>query len=513
MTRPRTRRTGVFNRFFNSSHPISTLPLFLLPLLSLFFTTHAMAQAAPGPTHGQRYDRLLIKDVLLIDGNGTPTTGPSNVIVENDRITYVGRRTEGEFDAVIQGNGRYLLPGLINIHNHIRSMPHAGGIDGYEYHFSLMMACGITTVRQVGGENQALPLKEQSANGEIIAPRIFVYANTGGETAEEAVESVRRAHELGADGIKFFGMDHVPMAAMLAEARRLGMRSAHHVGVEETDAWDDISGHSTTMEHWYGIPDAAIPYGSQHFPADYNYSNELDRFRWAGRLWKEADPDKLSKVLQAMVDSNVGWVPTLDIYEATRDIARAANQPWFEDYLHPTLEDYFTPDLTSHGSFYMEWTTEDEIEWKNNYQIWFGALREFAERGGIIGVGDDAGFIYRMYGTGLIRELELQQEAGFHPLDVIKHATGNNAYLLGAEDELGRIKVGYKADLILVNNNPLANLKVLYPIPTNVPTAEGYEPGGMVAWTIKDGYTYDAGILRDEVKEIVREARVHIPRN
>ena len=138
-------------------------------------------------------------------------------------------------------------------------------------------------------------------------------------------------------------------------------------------------------------------------------------------------------------------------------------------------------------------------------------MREFARRGGIIGVGEDAGFIYRMYGTGLIREIELQQEAGFHQLDVIKHATGNNAYLLGQDEELGRIKVGFKADLILVNSNPLANLKVLYPIPTNVPTADGYEKGGMVEWTIKDGYTYHGPTLRDQVKEIVKEARKNIP--
>ena len=482
-------------------------------LLASMSVSSAAAQSTRLPAHGERYDRMLISNVHLIDGNGTPMTGPSNVIVEKDRIAYVGNRVSGEFDAVIEGNGRYLLPGLINIHHHMRSMPHAGDVGGYQYQLNLMLGCGITTVRQVGGENQALPLREQSNNGEIIAPRIFVYANTGGETVEEAVASVRRAHELGADGIKFFGMDHEPMAAMLAEARRLGLRSAHHVGVEETDVWDDIAGRTTTIEHWYGIPDAAIPYGSQKFPPNYNYTNELDRFRWAGRLFKDADPDKLKRVLQAMVDSNVAWVPTLTIYEATRDITRAANQPWFADYLHPTLENFYTPDLTSHGSFYLEWTTEDEIEWKNNYQLWFAALREFAERGGIIGAGDDAGFIYRMYGTGMIRELELQQEAGFHPLDVIKHATGNNALLLGQEHELGRIKTGYKADLILVNNNPLANMKVLYPIPTNVPTADGYERGGMVEWTIKDGYVYNGPRLREEVKEIVRNARLHIPRN
>ena len=154
----------------------------------------------------------MIRDVHLIDGNGTPITGPSNVIIENDRITYVGRRVDGDFDAVIEGNGRYLLPGLINNHVHLRRHPHGGDYDGMQYQFNIMMGVGITTVRVVGGENQSIPLREQSANGEIIAPRIFVYANTGGETAEEAVASVQRAHELDADGIKFFGMDHEPMA-------------------------------------------------------------------------------------------------------------------------------------------------------------------------------------------------------------------------------------------------------------------------------------------------------------
>ena len=481
----------------------------LAALLVVAVALPAAAQVDNPPEHGKQYDRLLINNVFLIDGNGTPITGPSSVVVEKDRIVSVGRGS-GEFDAVIEGNGRYLLPGLINLHAHIQPKPYGGDINGLQYQFNLWLGCGITTIREVGSARN-LPLRDQSNKGEIIAPRMFIYVTCGGDTPEAARAAVQRAHEQGADGIKFFGMDHKPMAALLDECKKLGLRTAHHVAVEETDAWDDIAGQTTTIEHWYGIPDAAIPYGSQKFPLNYNYSNELDRFRWAGRLFKDADPEKLKEVLQAMVDAGVGWDPTLTIYEATRDIARAANQPWFPDYLHPSMENYFRPDLSNHGSFYLEWTTEDEIEWKHNYQLWFGALREFARRGGVIGAGEDAGFIYRMYGTGLIRELELQQEAGFHPLDVIKHATGNNAYLLGKDEELGRIKAGFKADLILVNGNPLANLKVLYPIPTNVPTADGYVKGGMVEWTIKDGYVYHGQTLRDQVKEIVKVARENIP--
>ena len=217
-----------------------------------------------------------------------------------------------------------------------------------------------------------------------------------------------------------------------------------------------------TIEHWYGIPDAALK-GSQNFPPAYNYNNESDRFRWAGRLWREADPDKLEEVLEEMVEKGVGWIPTFSTYEACRDMTRARNLPWFEEYLHPALETYFAPSPARHGAFSWGWSTEDEIAWKENYRIWMKAVRDFADMGGVVGAGDDAGFIYTLYGFTFLSELELLQEAGFHPIDVIQCATGNNAKLMGLEKELGRVRQGFLADLILVDENPLANLKFLYP--------------------------------------------------
>lgn len=481
----------------------------LLVFSTLTGTAHAQQpeeqQIAPAE-HGRRYDRLLIRNVYVIDGNGTPTRGPLNIVVEGDRITSVGGGARGNFDAVIEGEGRYLLPGLINMHAHLQDS--RGNMEmPFQYQFNLWLACGITTVRDVGSDYQkAERLREESNRGEITAPRIFIYMRAGGNTPEEARESVRQVKKAGADGVKIFGMDKAPMAALMDEAKKLGLRVAHHVGVEETDAWDDIAGGTTTIEHWYGIPDAAIPYGSQGFPPEYNYNNELDRFRWAGRLFKDADPEKLSRVLQGMVDAHVAWCPTLTIYEASRDVQRARTQPWFDNYLHPALEEYFKPDLHSHGSYFLGWTTEDEVEWQSNYQLWFKALREFAERGGIICAGEDAGFIYRLYGFALIRELELHQEAGFHPLDVIKHATGNNALMLGAENELGRVKPGWKADMILVNGNPQKNFKLLYPTGTDVLIDGEYRWGGTVEWTIKDGFTYKGSVLMEETRRMVEEA-------
>jgi hypothetical protein len=210
-----------------------------------------------------------------------------------------------------------------------------------------------------------------------------------------------------------------------------------------------------------------------------------------------------------MVANGVAWDPTLDIYEASRDLQRAQTQPWFADYLHPALEQYFRPSPANHGSYFFGWTSTDETFWKENYQIWMRALREFDRRGGLIGMGDDAGFIYQMYGFGLLRSMELHQEAGFHPIKIIQQATQNNARILGKENTIGRIRAGWLADLIVINGNPLENLKVLYPTGVEeIRNGKAVHTGG-VEWTIKDGIPYHGPSMLADVKAIVAAARQH----
>ena len=133
-------------------------------------------------------------------------------------------------------------------------------------------------------------------------------------------------------------------------------------------------------------------------------------------------------------------------------------------------------------------------------------VREYAARGGNVTVGSDAGFIYQLYGFTTIRELELQQEAGFHPLEVIQHATSNGAKLLGLANT-GVVRPGFQADLLIVDGNPLHNFKVLYA--TGVETAEQGKlvKRGGVKFTIKGGIVFDAPALAAEVREMVRAAR------
>ncbi len=485
-------------------------PFFIIILIIKLSTTSVFSQNL-NIEHATRYDRLLIKNVKLIDGKGTPMRGPNDVIIENNIITSITNTKNGA-DAysnekhIIDGTGKYLLPGLINNHVHV----HYRGNMPAEYLYKLWLACGITTVRDVGSDTRKSMIdRDKSNDGSLTAPRILIYMVVREKEIKAAVEQVRKFNKMGADGIKIFGMDKDLMQAIMNESNALGLKVAHHVAVEETDARDDIEYGTSTIEHWYGIPDAALK-GSQNFPSYYNYNDENERFRWAGHLWKEADPIRLENILKGMVENGVAWIPTFGIYEANRDLQRAQNQPWFKDYLHPVLGNYFSPSPQRHGSYHWNWTTTDEKNWKENYKIWMKSVKEFAEMGGLVGAGEDAGFIYMMYGFTYIRELELLHEAGFHPIDVIQCATGNNAKILGFENQIGRIKPGYYADLVLVEGNPLENLKYLYPTGVTVVENGEVKIKGGVKWAIKDGIVYDAPQLLHEVKQIVDEAKNNI---
>ncbi len=483
-------------------------PLFVLLLASCAFAQNPLSPA----DHGQKLPasgRLVIRNANVVDGSGTPMNGPQTIVVEGNKIVSVSAfpAPAREGDRVIDAAGKYVLPGLINIHAHIHD-ERSGWPMRQDYQFQVWLASGITSVRDVGSNfEKSKALREKSNKNEIAAPRLFLYQVFGMNPApsddnRKAISArVLQIKQGGADGLKFFSISPWAMSVLLSECKALGLRSAHHAAVAETNAWHDIEYGTTSIEHWYGIPDAALRDGVQNFPATFNHQYEVDRFRYAGHLFRQADPEKLKRVLEGMVKAKVAWSPTLGIYEAARDLLRYQNQPFFEEYLHPALEKFFAPDPNNHGSFFLNWTSADEAEWRNNYRLWLQAVRDFERMGGLVGAGEDAGFIYNLYGFGLIRTMELHQEAGFHPLQVIQQTTSNNAKILGKEAEIGYVRPGYLADLIVVDGNPLADLRILYPQTKGVPQT------GKILWTIKDGIPFHGPTLTANVKRIVAEDR------
>lgn len=157
------------------------------------------------------------------------------------------------------------------------------------------------------------------------------------------------------------------------------------------------------------------------------------------------------------------------------------------------------------------WTTADEVSWKNFYRVWMSFLNDYKNKGGIVTVGADSGYVYNLHGFGTIQEMELLQEAGFHPLEVIRSATMHGAMELakstGKSIEYGVLRNGMLADMFIVDENPLENMKVLYgtgAIKLNEKTNKVERVGG-IKYTIKDGIVYDAKRLLQDVADMVEQ--------
>ena len=181
---------------------------------------------------------------------------------------------------------------------------------------------------------------------------------------------------------------------------------------------------------------------------------------------------------------------------------------WHEDYTLPSLWRFYQPSKISHGSYWHYWGTEEEVTWRENYKLWMTFVNEYKNRGGKVNTGSDSGFIFQLYGFAYIREMELLREAGFHPLEVIRAATLSGAETLKMDDKIGTIEVGKFADMVLVDSNPLENLKVLYgtgAIKLNE-NNEVVRVGG-IKYTISNGVIYDAKGLLNEVKMMVDKAK------
>jgi len=481
---------------------------------------------APAPSSGQRYGRLLIKNANVIDGAGNPTRGPLDILVQGNTIVSIQASQPAEFsgstipgarqqsqaaDKVIDAKGMTVMPGIIDVHAHIQ-FSRAGKVMPKDYAYKLWLVHGITTIRDPGsmeGIDTIVAHARLSADNKISAPTIIPYAVAGANTPDEAHALVRRLKQQGAAGLKVFINRPDVWEAIADEAKKQGLPIATDMKIQELDAIGASRLGVRSIEHWYGIPDAATP-GPQNFPDSYSYDNELDRFRWAGDIWRQADSSRLSAVLDTMLAHGVTWDPTFAIYEANRDLQRARTQPWFRDYALPQVMQNFEPDASRHGSYHFDWTTADEIMWRNNYRIWMQWVREYSRRGGNVTVGSDAGFIYELYGFTTIREMEMQQEAGFHPLEVIQHATSNGAKLLGLTNT-GVVRPGFKADLIVVDGNPLHNMKVLYATGLQVEENGKLVQRGGVKYTIKDGVVFEVAPLLGDLREMVRKAKEATP--
>lgn len=502
--------------------------------LSFALTAPAQAQSTDfGDLAGGPYDRLVIRGAMVIPGHGGPPAGPYDIVIEGNTISEMipfdpvaaerrGDNTRPTGDRVIEAEGMFVMPGMIDLHMHLRTEPME-----LDYVYYLKLAHGVTTMVPAPdrGLEQAMEEAALSASNERLAPRQFPIWGWAQGTDhprsfyEDPANAPQIAQEMVEAGAHVVSLGSVTWDKELfgAAARAVydagGITTIHLPPSTNAvvNAVEAACEGATMIEHHYAYAESALDRDVQNFSRDYNFNDENERFRAAGEVWVEAGATARARLLedvaQQLVDCGVTMLPTRVVYEANRDIVRAQSLPWHAKYTHQSLIEWNLPNPAFHGSFHYDWTSDDEYYWTYAFDLWGDLIYEFNKRGGRVAYGTDDNYIWATPGFSSVRELQLLRETGMHSLEVLEAATLNSAKTL-RQEKLGLVRPGYLADLILVDGNPAYNLRFLY----SFGALRLDEAGDMIrtngiVHTIKDGVVTENARLMEEVAAMVARSK------
>lgn len=367
------------------------------------------------------------------------------VVVEEGVITALGLDDSivaPDGAEVIDGRGKTLLPGLIDMHVHLYD----------EAELAAFLSHGVTTVRNAGGMPFHLDLQRRLEARTILGPRLLtsgpIINELGGRNAnilqvmvdgpDEARAVVRRQHEQGYGSIKIYSnLALDSYAAILEEAKRLHMPVFGHPVEGKPPPNDPMAKASFDLL----LDDELV--GLEH----------MESIVWHA-LDQEMDDDKARLLARKIAAAGLAIDPTLIVHHNLTELTRTKGA-----HLHRDEMEMFNPLvlLFDQGSldFWASYGRDNEILLAEFYRR---CVKIFHEEGVVFTVGTDSGAMATLPGSSVTRELELFVRAGLSPIEALKSATVHPARLLGMGDEIGRIRTGYKADLILVSGNPLVDV-------------------------------------------------------
>lgn len=432
------------------------IKLVLLVFISLITNTFILDSATEmTPQNNQEYqgdERLIIRNVNLLT-----MTGRSDIILKNHAIVIEGDKIikiapdsliSDEDDAtVVDGESKYLLPGLIDTHVHIWD----------EAELFAYLAYGVTTVRNASGMPFHLEFSKQIEKGRLQGPRLLttgpILNGRGPNTqvnhqivnnAEEARLAVRDQYEQGYRHLKVYSnLSREAYEAILLESRKLELT---------------IMGHPPE-----GVRDQGIPYSksfniefTELLDDDFVSIEHMESIVWHG-LYDELNEVKMRQLARQIARSSTAVTPTLLAHRNLVMVAQSQGK-----YLKRPGVKLLNPFISEfEKESYDYWSNQSPGTRSNYDKFYLRATKIFQEEGVTLLTGTDSGIFTNIPGQSLIEELKLFAKAGLTPYQALKTSTVNPAQVLGIEDKTGQIKVGYAADLILVEGDPTKDIAAL----------------------------------------------------
>lgn len=429
------------------------------------------------PAQSQNNPRaIVIEGATLIDGTGSTPVPNATIVVLRNKIIAVGKAGTVKYPTgaeIINVNGQYIIPGLIDSHTHY---PEWGG--------ELFLAYGVTSVTDLGNSTEWIAaLKQAFRSGNVRTPRIFstgeflaaprsVSRGIRGEGGaltymtyvadpDEARLAARRIISMGMDGLKLWqNLSPDQIRAIVEEARRGNVWVTGHAfnGKEAAEL-----GYQR-IEHTHAL----------HNPAIKNAT--LRALFESGKAFSPSlmQPELFEPIIQTWMSKNVHYDPLL-IFEYKAVTKRSAefraqaetllNNPSLkyvpDDRRLAAVETYRTARETGLGVFEGPvdlLPASKQREYQEGYKKDQEFIRQFVKAGGKLDAGTDTAGSALIPGLSLHQELQMFVDAGLSPMQALLTATRNPADFLKQSNQLGTLEVGKLADLVILDADPLQDI-------------------------------------------------------
>lgn len=422
----------------NNDNNLVYMTLVSLLVISLFSCSPNQTFASIQSSDLEKIDAkglVILEGASLIDGTGSPPRNDSVVILKDERILTVtgkGNYTRCPKDSeIVNLTGRFLIPGLFDMHAHVASvLSFSYNQTVSENTLKALLDNGVTTIRNPAGPTtESVALRDAVAAGQIKGPQIFTagrlinalpfptqFVETMANTEAEVREEVKRQADAGVDYIKLYvGLYPNLVKAAIDEAHNQGIKVIGHLYLT---SWTDAANLGIdALTHGVPVNPFILSKDTREIFIE-NGRGPFDHFLWLNLV--DLNSTEINEMINALVKNKVPVDPTLTIYEAM-------------------LKD----DL------------QNQYLWSKVLQL----IKILYDHGVTIMSGTDIPNFGLIPGVSLHHELGLLVKAGINPLNVIKIATSNGAEALGILDDVGTIEAGKQADMIILNANPLRNIR------------------------------------------------------